>query len=315
MSKRRIPSSKRRPSRAPVAVKGKLLKKSALKTTLKAGKSIPPQSGPSAAKNFVRFMGLALSGGKSDKSCLAIVDFYESSNRLFLNRIFDRVKAEEFISSDHKIHELVQQFSENTKWILMDVPLTLPVCGACELNCPGYETCTEPELKWMRALYQKQEKRKPKKMLTPYTQRAADLYLQELDGGIYDIQHTLGANLAPLVVRARFIKRRLSLESLEAAPKIAVWRLGMALKVGKAHLKSYRNSVGGDEARRLFLQALSEKTGIFFYVHDLKLMIENYHAFDAFICAYTGYLKYIGQTEPRPRDYPSSEAWVEFPKP
>lgn len=262
----------------------------------------------------MRFLGLSLSGGKADKSCLAVVDFYEAEGRVFLNRIFDRVRAEEFISADHKLHELITQFSEHARWILMDVPLTLPKCLQCPHTCGGYETCNEPEIKWMRQIYQRFDKRKPKKMFTPYTQRPLDLYLQMQEDGMFDVQHALGANLAPLTARAQFIKRRLSLPSLEVFPKIAVWRLGLQLKVNKTHLKVYRNSVGGDEARKIFLQALADQTGIFFYNHDFKLMVENFHAFEAFICAYMGLLKHQGKTQGRPKDFPSGEGWVELPK-
>jgi len=267
------------------------------------------------SQKFVRFLGLSLSGGKSDKACLAVVDYYQDSKRLFLNRIFDRIKAEEFISADHKVHELIQQFSENCQWLLMDVPLSFPHCLRCELVCPGYETCIVPEIKWMRAIYQGTEKRKPKKMFTPYTQRPVDLWLQENGEDGIDIQHTFGANLAPLVARAHFIRRRLgSLQCFEAHPKTAVYRLGVELKVNKSQLKVYRNSVGGDEARRIFLQAMSDKMGIFFYVHDLKLMTENFHAFESFICAFTGFLKHQGLTQSRPSGFPRSEGWVEIPR-
>lgn len=299
MSKRRVSSSERRPRRS----SGSL------------GTSAFKAPSPSKSEQkFIRFLGLSLSGGKSDKSCLAVVDFYETSQRLFLNRIFDRVRAEEFISADHKLHELIQQFSENCRWLMMDVPLSFPVCLDCDLVCPGYETCGEPQLKWMRSVYQETDKRKPKKMFTPYTQRSVDLWLQENSEEGIDVQHAMGANLAPLVARAHFIRRRLALECLEVFPKLAVYRLGLELKVNKSHLKSYRNSVGGEEARRAFLQAMSDKMGVFFYVHDLKLMIENFHAFDAFICAFVGYLKQQGQTLDRPLGFPRTEAWVEIPK-
>lgn len=264
---------------------------------------------------FTRFLGLSLSGGKSDKACLAVVDYYQGSHRLFLNRIFDRVRTEEFISADHKLHELILQFSEHCQWLLMDVPLTLPKCHTCDLECPGYETCNEPEIKYMRGIYQGSEKRKPKRLFTPYTQRAVDLYLQENGEEGIEVQHALGANLAPLVARARFIQRRLPrLHCLEVLTKIAVYRLGLELKVNKSQLKVYRNSVGGDEARKVILQAMSERWGVFFYNHDLKLMVENFHAFEAFICAFVGYLKHLNKNWERPAGFPRSEGWPELPK-
>lgn len=255
-----------------------------------------------------------MSGGKSDKACLAVVDYYPDSNRLFLNRIFDRIKAEEFISADHKVHELISQFSENVLSLGMDVPLSLPICLRCDLPCPGYETCTVPEIKWMRSVYQASDKAKPKKMFTPYTQRPLDLWLQEnVEEGL-EVQHALGANLAPLVARAHFIRRRLNLDCFETHPRVTVWRVGLQMKVARTQLKVYRNSVGGDEARKIFLQAMSDQLKVFFYHHDFKLMTENFHAFESFVCAYAGFLRHGQQTQKRPMDFPKNEVWTEIPR-
>jgi hypothetical protein len=306
MSKRRIPSAERRTRRS--AVGSSVTPPVAAGTLKKAGVTDPKN------QKFLRFLGLSLSGGKSDKACLAVVDYYPDSDRLFLNRIFDRIKAEEFISADHKVHELIQQFSEHAQSLAFDVPLSFPVCIECALPCPGYETCMVPQIKWMRNLYQESEKRKPKKLFTPYTQRPVDLWLQQKGEEGLDIQHAFGANLAPLVARAHFIRRRLQLDCFETNPKIAVLRLGAAMKVNKSQLKVYRNSVGGDEARRIILQAMNDQLGIFFYVHDLKLMTENFHAFESFVCAFTGYLRFQDRTQSRPPNFPRNEIWVEIPR-
>jgi hypothetical protein len=42
-------------------------------------------------------------------------------------------------------------------------------------------------------------------------------------------------------------------------------------------------------------------------------MIENNHAFEAFIAAYTGFLSHQKKTEKRPVDFPKAESWIEFP--
>jgi hypothetical protein len=105
----------------------------------------------------------------------------------------------------------------------------------------------------------------------------------------------------------------LELKTLEVLPKLSVWRLGQILKVNKTHLKVYRNSIGGEEARTAILKSMGERWSIFFYQQDLKSMEENFHAFDAFICAYTAYLHHQGETEPRPVGFPSQENFIEIP--
>jgi hypothetical protein len=100
---------------------------------------------------------------------------------------------------------------------------------------------------------------------------------------------------------------------IEVFPRLSIWRLGLELKVAKSHLRFHKHAVGGDESRKVFLNALCDKKNIFVYQQDFKAMVENNHAFESFICAYTAFLKYTKKTEPRPAGFPRSEAWIEFP--
>lgn len=269
------------------------------------------------SSHFLRSFGLSVSGGKSDKTCLAVLDQYFDSNkkphRLFLSAIHDKIQSEDFVSADMKISEIISQLLDNAKIIVLDAPMTLPKCLRCELDCPGFETCQVEEIKWMRTFYQSLPKKKNKKLFTPYTQRPIDLYLSELEEENLEVQHSLGANLAPLTARSIFLSRRMPIDCIETFPKLAVWRLGLDLKVAKSQLRKYRSSVGGEDARRIFLQALIDKTGLFLYNQDFRLLCENHHAFESLICAYIGTLYLDGKTEKRPEGFPKNEAWVEFP--
>jgi hypothetical protein len=269
----------------------------------------------SADKKSYRFIGVSLSGGKSDKACVAILEYFPEHKKIFLARLFEKIKTEEIISADLKIHEIITQFGKEVESVAFDVPLTLPKCLRCSLPCPGYEVCNLDEIKWLRNFYQEVNKgKKPKKMFTPYTQRCAESFVSHALEEPFDIHHTLGSNVAPLAARAQFIQRRLDLKCIEVFPKLSVWRLGQKLKVPKSHLRFHKHIVGGDESRKIFLQHLCDREGVFIYQQDLRAMVENNHAFEALICAYTGYLKFLGQTEARPSGFPKKEAWVEFPK-
>lgn len=264
-------------------------------------------------KDCHRYIGISVSGGKSDKSCVAILEYYPVQKKIFLSKLIEKIKAEEFISADLKIHEIITQYKDQTESLAFDVPLSLPKCVSCQLNCPGYEACDEVEIKYLRSLYQQEvDKKKPKKLYTPYTQRCADAYLSHLEPDL-DAQHALGANLAPLTVRAMFIARRLKLPSLEVSTRVALWKLGQELKVNKTHLKVFRNSIGGEDAREVILQHFSDKWNVFFYRQDLRSMIENHHAFEAFLCAYVGFLHAAGKTLSTPKDFPKHEMWITIP--
>lgn len=260
-------------------------------------------------------MGVSLSGGKSDKACVAVLEYFPEHKKVFLSRLYEKIKSEEYISADLKIHEIILQYHDRIESVAFDVPLTLPKCITCKLKCPGFEVCSEKEMEWLRDYYNKvNKKKKPKKMFTPYTQRCAEAYLTHSLEEPFDVQYALGSNMAPLTARAHFIARRLEVPTIEVYPKLTVWRLGQELKVAKSHLRFHKHAVGGDESRRLFLTEMAARKGVFFYEQDFKGMIENNHAFEAFLCAYTGFLKFQGQTEAKPSGFPSKEAWIEFPR-
>lgn len=263
----------------------------------------------------VRYLGLSLSGGKADKACLAVVEYYPKQKRVFLSKIVEKIKNDENISADLKIHEHIEHLKSSVRYLAFDVPWNLPACLRCELRCPGYENCSVPHIDWMWTYFRaRNKKKKPRKIFTPYTQRAVEMHLgTEIEEPIL-VNHALGANTAPLLARAKFIQRRLGLPSIEVSPRVSLWRLGRSLGIMKSHLRFHRHSVGGDESRRVFLRGLTEAAAVFLYEQDLKQMSENNHAFEAFLCAFTAFLKDRGLTEPRPKGFPAEEDWIEFPK-
>lgn len=262
-----------------------------------------------------RFIGISLSGGKSDKACLAVIEYFEKYNKIFLVKLVEKIKNDEEISADLKIHDLVSSYGENVNFLCLDVPLQLPKCLRCDLPCPGYETCEEPEILWMWSYTKKKNaKKKPKKLFTPYTQRCVEMYLSSELEEPFILQHGLGSNVAPLTARAHFIQRRFEIPTLEVVPKLSIWRIGHGLKVMKRHLRFHKHSVAGDDSRRAILNALIDHDVAFVYQQDISLMVENNHAFEAFICALTGFLEYTKQTEPRPAHFPKNESWVAIPK-
>jgi hypothetical protein len=262
-----------------------------------------------------RFIGISLSGGKADKACVAVVEHYPKFKKIFLSKIFEKIKTEAELSADLKIHDFIQGYEGKVESVAFDVPWIRPFCNRCDLPCPGYESCQVEHIQWMRKHNQlEQKKKKPKKLFTPYTERSVEMYLKTEIEEPMNFGPALGANLAPLLARASFIQRRLDLPCIEVFPKLSIWRIGRALDISKTHLRYHRHSTSGNESRRVILQALTSNNLAFVYEQDFRLMVENNHAFEAFICALTGYLRYTGQTEARPAGFPSNEDWIEFPK-
>ncbi|KYG62624.1 hypothetical protein AZI87_15125 [Bdellovibrio bacteriovorus] len=291
------------------SVKKKTTKKSAVK-------KMAASSTASHAGEVHRFIGVSLSGGKSDKACVSVLEYYPKHKKVFLSRLVEKIKSDEVHSADFKILEIIQQYHQEIESVAFDVPFNPPFCLRCVPHCPGIEGCPEEHVKWMWDYTRKQhKKKKPRKLFTPYTQRCVELYLSTELEEPFNLQHAMGANTAPLLARAMFIKRRLVMPCIEVFPKLSVWRVGRSLNVMKSHLRFHKHSIGGDESRREILNALSSHNVAFVYDQDVKLMIENNHAFESFICALTAFLQFKGLTEARPEGFPRREDWIEFPKP
>lgn len=294
---------------------GRKTRRSTLKTTKKRSAVAKAAAVSSHAGEVHRFIGISLGGGKSDKACVAVLEYYPKHKKVFLSRLVEKIKSDEVHSADFKIHEIIEQYHDQVETIAFDVPFRPPFCLTCVRTCPGIEGCPEPHVQWMWDYTRKlHKKKKPRKLFTPYTQRCVELYVSSELEEPFNMQHAMGANVAPLLARAMFIKRRIPFPCIEVFPKLSVWRVGRSLNVMKSHLRFHKHSIGGDESRREILQALSTHNVAFVYDQDVKLMIENSHAFEAFICALTAFLKFKGVTEPRPEGFPPNEDWVEFPK-
>ncbi|WP_413584980.1 DUF429 domain-containing protein [Bdellovibrio sp. HCB274] len=317
MPKSRIPGNGRKTGKS--TLKKKVVKR---KTTQKvAGKSAKSRqvvkgtsaSGETHSGDVHRFIGISLGGGKTDKACVAVIEYYPKHKKVFLSRLVEKIKSDEVHSADFKIHEIIDQYRGEIDSVAFDVPFRFPVCLR-ENCCGGIEDCPKPHVKWMWDYTRKlHKKKKPRKLFTPYTQRCVEMYLSSQLEEPFILQHALGANCAPLLARAMYLKRRLKFDCIEVFPKLSLWRIGRSLHVMKSHLLFHKHAIGGDDSRRAILHALSTHNIAFVYDQDVKLMIENNHAFESFICALTAFLSFKGLTEPRPEGFPTEEDWIEFP--
>lgn len=263
----------------------------------------------------VRFCGVSLAGGKTDKTAVAILEYYPDRKRVFLRSLRERIRAEGDASSDMALHHILTDEEKELESIAFDAPLELPSCIRCQLKCPGAEKCREPHIRWMTDLHAKRDKSKrPNKHFTPYTERCVEIYISNELEEPFHPSHALGANAAPLTARAQYLKRRIETPLIEVFPKLTLWRIGGALKIPKSHLRFHKHAVDSDEARLFILKTLIEKDIAFIYQQDLRLMVENNQTFEAFLCALTGFLRFRGQTERPPKDFPKSESWIEFPR-
>ncbi len=256
-----------------------------------------------------------MGGGKSDKTCFALVEFYPEQRKIFLSELSEKMRPPADASADSAFVDKIKALDPKLKLLAWNVPLTLPKCFTCRLRCPGTENCDEPEISWMSEHQKKLDrKRAEKRYFTSYTERCVEAFLLSELEEPFVMQHALGANMAPLTARSLFLRKRLKTEHIEVFPRLSLWRIGQALQIQKSYLQFHKHSFAGQEAREAILKELVRREVAFLYEQDVRTMIENGNAFDAFLCALTGVLKFDKQVEKRPAGFPRHEGWVEIPK-
>ncbi|MBX9766765.1 MAG: DUF429 domain-containing protein, partial [Bdellovibrionales bacterium] len=123
-----------------------------------------------------RYVGISLSGGKNEKTGIAVLEHYREQKKLFLHSVTETTLLNGETgkrSLDSHLHEFLKNLSPGLRKVGWDVPLTLPVCFNCKLECPGFEDCGEPNIEWMWKAFERQKrKRAQARVFTPYTQRA-----------------------------------------------------------------------------------------------------------------------------------------------
>jgi predicted nuclease with RNAse H fold len=233
-------------------------------------------------KPFTRFIGVDLGGGKGKKTALAVLERHRTG--VAVTRLAP--KAGEAPLYDEALIAMLLAQAENTV-VCVDAPLTLPPCIRCVVPvCPGQAACIDPEVVSMRALaagerVDGREHRRGKPVITPYTQRATDLYLRKRG---LSSRETLGQGMGPLTARAVHLVRalgasfRLNHNLVEVFPRATLELLGF---------------------RDPYKKRVDRRIDILAQLHDLSFAPgvwreecrQSDHVFDAVLCAYTGYLR------------------------
>jgi predicted nuclease with RNAse H fold len=234
-------------------------------------------------KPFTRFIGIDLGGGKGKKTALAVLDRGKSGVTVSALR----PRADESPLYDAALIAAAREGGEGTV-VCVDAPLTLPPCIRCILAvCPGQESCVDPEVVTLRQLCELGTVRsvasqRGKPAVTPYTQRATEVYLLRRRG--IPAREALGQGMGPLTARACHLIRALADRCIlndnliEVFPRATLELLGF---------------------RDPYKKHIDKRIEILAKLHDLSFAPgvwreecrQSDHVFDAVISAYTGYLR------------------------
>jgi predicted nuclease with RNAse H fold len=231
---------------------------------------------------FTRFIGVDLGGGKGKKTALAVLE--PSRQGVTVTRLSPRAKEPPLY--DATLVPVLLEQGEGSL-ICIDAPLTLPPCLRCTLPiCPGQSACPDPEVAVMRTLAEGEaprdrDHRRGNPLVTPYTQRATDLYLRAR--GV-SARETLGQSMGPLTARAAHLVRalgsgfRLNHNLIEVYPRATLELLGFR--------EPYKKRIDRRIDLLAALRDLSFGPGV--WREECR---KSDHVFDAILAAYTGYLR------------------------
>ena len=231
---------------------------------------------------FTRFIGVDLGGGKGKKTALAVLE--RGREGVTVTRLSPRPKEAPLY--DAALVSTLLALREKAV-LCIDAPLTLPPCLRCtEPACPGQAACVDWEVVSMRELASREPRdgrdhRRGKPVVTPYTQRATDLYLRSR--GVL-ARETMGQAMGPVAARAAHLVRalgpgfRLNDNLIEVYPRATLELLGFR--------EPYKKRIDRRIEILASLRELSFGPGV--WREECR---QSDHVFDAVLGAYTGYLR------------------------
>ncbi len=237
-------------------------------------------------RQFNRFLGVDLGGGKGKKTAVALLEV--TSTGVVAIDVAPRTGSAPLY--DTALIEYIRSAGPDTV-VCVDAPLTLPPCLRCDVPvCPGQDQCVDPAVIEMRRLYgatpedDSRDSRRGKPSLTPYTQRATEVYLHRRRGILP--RETLGQGMGPLTARAahlvRALRDRFTLDDnlIEVFPRATLELLGFPYS-----RVPYKKKV--DERIEILARLGDLSFGPGVWREECR---KSDHMFDAVIGAYTGYL-------------------------
>ncbi len=87
-----------------------------------------------------KIAGLSMKGGRKDNFFFCLIEHFEEQDRWFLRSLL-QVKDEEGKEGDEAIRSWIKDYSINE--MIVDFPLTSPICQSCKLDCPGIDHCPD----------------------------------------------------------------------------------------------------------------------------------------------------------------------------
>ncbi|MCX6124092.1 MAG: hypothetical protein NTV34_04995, partial [Proteobacteria bacterium] len=263
--------------------------------------------------------GIHLAGSNARKSAVVLLDFIDA--RITFLSLYEKIGSSGSLFSDERILSILSA-EQSLVDVIVDCPVSEPPCVACLLpSCPGVIRCEDVSVAMMMAVDQRRGRKGAHKLrpINPQNQRLWDVVFAR--GGPWgNLEPTYSANLAPLVVRARTLQRRLrsifpELTLRETNVPILISQLAGEFDADDWG-RLYRNFERGLETRAKILARLVSTTADILRLEvsttslqEIASSVENFHAFMA---AAIGAWRLRGVGMEPPQFFKDSPGWVEL---
>lgn len=259
--------------------------------------------------------GIHLSGPNSPKTSVVIMTGGVLEGNLKMIHVFEKIGAIGQLFSDERLFEALKMTIPDE--VVVDGPLSEPPCVACQRPvCPGVNACDDVAVAMMQSMASSHKPgRRRKRPLNPQTQRLWDVY-RWLESTHHLQEPTYSANMAPIVVRAKTLQRRLN--SLDKPIRLKETSVPHALRVllpvlglPREYAEQYRSFELGRFRRSEIIERMFQKNWIDLNEADtVETSVEN---FQAFISALIAALIRDQCCVLPQNDFLTSQGWVYLP--
>ncbi len=265
------------------------------------------------------YAGVHLAGPNARKSAVVLLE--SVGDHVCFSSLYEKIGSVGTLFSDERILNILREHS-SLKGIMVDCPVTEPPCVECERPiCPGVVRCDDVTVAMMLSIEQQRGRKGAHKLrpLNPQNQRLWDVMYSR--GGTFGtLEPSYSANLAPLVVRARTLQRRLraiypGLNLRETNIPIIASQLGTILD-GDDWGVRYRSFEHGRKVRSRILSSLMVGTiaplTIEVPKEAVSQIVASVEVFHAFMAACMGVWRTKGYASPPSPFFEENPGWVDI---
>ena len=268
-------------------------------------------------KREKKVCGIHLSGPGSKKTCLVVMKKNLRSSVAKVTKIYDHIGSQGMIFSDDRLIRILELEAPMDE-VFVDCPLTNPPCVSCTRPiCPGVNHCDDISVAFLLSLAKKMKStKKMRRPINPQNQRLVDIYRLVYEG-VSDT--TYSANLAPLVVRAQTLQRRINGTELpvslkETSVKQAIIAIGQMIGMERTISKKFKNFERGSAIRHQFITQLQAHQIVHFSEASIAdRLLNSADSFSAFITSLVAIIYLSEGCEEKPKFLTPENGWIYLP--